>query len=94
MAFFDSSVTGRLKMLLNLPKSAPLVWRLAWDRRVAWWRKAVFLGGALVYFLLPTDFISDFLPFIGQLDDLTVLVFFIERFIAGVPEYIIRENYR
>jgi uncharacterized membrane protein YkvA (DUF1232 family) len=94
MAFFDSSVTGRLKMLLNLPRSGPLIWRLAWDRRVAWWRKAVFLGGGLAYFLLPMDFISDFLPFIGQLDDLAVLVFLIERFISGIPENIIRENYR
>lgn len=94
MAFFDASVTGRLKMLLNLPRSAPLVWRLAWDRRVVWWRKAVFLGGALAYFLLPMDLISDFLPFIGQLDDLTVLVFLVERFIAGIPEHILRDNYR
>lgn len=94
MAFFDPSVTGRLKMLLNLPKSAPLVWRLAWDRRVQWWRKAVFLGGALAYFLLPVDLISDFLPVVGQLDDLTVIMFLLERFVSGIPQHIIRDHYR
>lgn len=93
MSFFDPSVSGRLKMLLNLPRSIPMVWRLAWDQRVAWWRKAVFLGGALAYFLLPIDLISDFIPVIGQLDDMTVIVFLVERFIAGIPEYIIREYY-
>lgn len=93
MAFFDPSVSGRLKMLMNLPKSGPLVWRLALDPRVAWWRKVVFLGGALAYFLLPMDLISDFIPIIGWLDDLTVLVFLLERFIAGIPEHIIRDYY-
>lgn len=94
MAFFDPFVTGRMKMLLNLPKSVPMVWRLAWDRRVPWWRKAVFLGGALLYFLMPMDFINDFLPIVGQLDDLTVVLFFMERFISGIPEYITRDHYR
>jgi len=81
-------------MLLNLPKSLPLVWRLGWDRRVPVWQKVVYLGGALAYFLLPTDLVSDFFPIIGQLDDLTVLVFLIERFVSGIPEYIVREHYR
>lgn len=94
MVYFDPSVTGRLKMLLNLPKSIPLVWRLVWDNRVPWWQKAVFPGGALFYFLLPTDLISDFFPIVGQLDDLTVIMFLMERFIAGIPEYIVREYYR
>lgn len=30
--------------------------------------------GALAYFILPTDAISDFLPFIGFTDDLTVII--------------------
>ena len=94
MAFFDSSVTGRLKMLLNLPKSAPLVWRLAWDRRIPLMRKVVFLGGGLLYLLLPADLITDFIPILGQLDDLAVIIFLMERFVAGIPEHIIKEYYR
>ena len=31
------------------------------------------IGGGLLYFILPTDLIPDFIPFIGYLDDLAVL---------------------
>ncbi|ADG82174.1 YkvA family protein [Thermincola potens] len=94
MPWLDSSVTRRLKILLNIPKSAPLVWHLIWDKRVEWWKKALFVGGPLVYFFLPVDFINDFVPFFGQLDDLTVLFLMLERFMASVPDYIIREYWQ
>jgi len=31
------------------------------------------IAGGLIYFIVPTDFILDFLPFVGYLDDLAVL---------------------
>ncbi len=31
------------------------------------------IGGGLLYFILPADFIPDFIPVVGYLDDLTVL---------------------
>ena len=31
------------------------------------------ISGGLLYFIIPTDFIPDFIPFIGYLDDLAVL---------------------
>ncbi len=91
MPWLDSTVTKRLKMLLNIPKSAPLVWNLVWDKRVDFWKKLIYIGGPLFYFLLPTDLISDFLPFVGQIDDLAVLFFMLERFVASCPEYIVKE---
>jgi len=36
------------------------------------WAKSAIIG-ALGYFILPLDFISDFIPFIGFTDDLTAL---------------------
>lgn len=93
MAWLDKDVSRRLMMLLNLPKSVPLVWNLAWDKRVPWSRKLLYLGGALAYFLLPADVVPDWIPVIGQLDDLTVLFLLIERFIAGTPEHIINQYY-
>ncbi|PKM81835.1 MAG: hypothetical protein CVU89_07360 [Firmicutes bacterium HGW-Firmicutes-14] len=91
MPWLDEDVKKRLVMLLNLPRSVPLVWNLAWDKRVQWPAKLLFLGGALAYFLLPYDLIPDWLPLVGQLDDLTILFLLVERFIAGVPENLIRQ---
>jgi uncharacterized membrane protein YkvA (DUF1232 family) len=42
------------------------------DPRVPRWRRYAGLF-ALVYFLLPVDFIPDFIPLLGWLDDLGVL---------------------
>lgn len=93
MAWLDRDVTRRMIMLLNLPRSAPLVWNLAWDKRIHWSRKLLYLGGALAYFLMPYDIIPDWFPLLGQLDDLTVLVILVERFVAGTPENIINQYY-
>lgn len=91
MAWLDKDVQNRLFWMLNLPKSVPLVWNLAWDQRVDWTKKLLFLGGGLAYFLLPTDIIPDWLPVFGQIDDLTVFFLLMERFIAGVPEHIVSQ---
>ncbi len=91
MAWLDKEVRGRLLMLLNLPKSVPLVWNLAWDKRIHWSRKLLFLGGALAYFLLPYDIFPDWIPLFGQLDDLTVLFLLVERFVAGTPARIVNQ---
>lgn len=91
MAWLDKDVKRRLLWMLNLPKSVPLVWNLAWDKRIDWTRKLLYFGGALAYFLLPTDIFPDWFPGVGQLDDLTVLFLLMERFIAGTPEYIVNQ---
>ncbi|MHB9094972.1 MAG: YkvA family protein [Eubacteriales bacterium] len=93
MAWLDNDVQKRLIMLLNLPRSVPLVWNLAWDKRVQWSNKLLFLGGALAYFLMPYDIIPDWVPLLGQLDDLAVLFLLMERFVAGTPEQIINQYY-
>lgn len=93
LAWLDGDVKSRLLMLLNLPRSVPLVWNLAWDKRIQWSSKLLFLGGGLAYFLLPYDVIPDWFPLLGQIDDLIVLFLLIERFLAVVPEHIIKSYY-
>jgi uncharacterized membrane protein YkvA (DUF1232 family) len=42
------------------------------DFSLAWKSKAIGLAG-LAYFLLPTDFVPDFIPFVGYIDDGAVI---------------------
>lgn len=48
-----------------------LAWRLARSREVPW-RARLPLAGLLIYLAMPLDIIPDFIPVIGQLDDLLV----------------------
>jgi uncharacterized membrane protein YkvA (DUF1232 family) len=91
LTWLDKDVTRRLFMLLNLPRSVPLVWNLAWDNRIHWSGKLLFLGGALAYFLMPYDIIPDWIPLFGQLDDLAVMFLLMERFVAGIPDHILNQ---
>lgn len=47
-------------------------------REVSKTTMVIVLGG-LVYFISPLDFIPDFIPIVGYLDDATVIVYIIKR---------------
>lgn len=67
-----------------------LSWRLLRDPRVPLRLKAIpFLVG--IYLLSPFDLIG-FIPIIGQLDDLAILVLGIRLFIRLTPQQIVQEN--
>jgi uncharacterized membrane protein YkvA (DUF1232 family) len=68
-----------------------LVFSLMKDRNVPIYLKVVpFLGVA--YMLLPPDLIPDFIPVLGQLDDLTVLLIGSKMFIELAPQTIVAEH--
>jgi len=46
--------------------------RLLFDKKVPWFYKLIPVA-AIVYLIFPFDFISDLAPFLGQLDDLTII---------------------
>ncbi len=58
---------------------------VARDPRVPWGAKAV-AGGAMAYVVSPIDVIPDFLPGVGQLDDLFLLARAM-RYLAGAAGY-------
>lgn len=62
-----------VKRAIRLPTAHRfrLAWRLACSPRVPW-RARLPLAGMLIYLALPLDLIPDFIPVIGQLDDLLV----------------------
>ncbi len=66
----------------QLPNYLRLLGGLLTDRRVATVDKLL-VAGAMAYIAMPMDLIPDFIPFIGEVDDVFVLVLALQRLIAN-----------
>ena len=75
----------------QIPMYARLIWALARDPRVPVGQKAV-LGGIAAYLMFPIDIIPDFIPVIGELDDLAVLLLGLDWFLRNAPEDVVEEH--
>jgi uncharacterized membrane protein YkvA (DUF1232 family) len=49
------------------------------------WISRMLLGAAIAYFVSPIDLIPDFIPVLGQLDDLVVVTGLIRAALAFIP---------
>ena len=84
--------TGRFfQVLLHLPNFARLYWRLFRDRRVSILPKAL-LVLTLLYVLSPLDVVPDFIPGIGEMDDVVVVLAGLWLFIRLCPPEAVRET--
>ncbi len=52
------------------------------------------LAGAIVYAILPFDFIPDMIPFVGQVDDAYLISLTLLRLINRTDEAVVREHWR
>jgi uncharacterized membrane protein YkvA (DUF1232 family) len=77
---------------LFAPRLLKLITRLMRDPRVPPRQKAV-LVLLIVYLASPVDLIPDFIPGIGQLDDLVLAAFALDGILNHVPEECIREHW-
>lgn len=77
---------------LLLPRLLRLLWRLARDPRVPARAKATLfiLAG---YLASPIDVIPDFIPGLGQIDDLVIAAFALDQMLNRVPPEIVREHW-
>ena len=80
-----------LDTVRKLPTYARLIWGLARDPRVPLSQKAV-LGGIAAYLAFPIDIIPDFIPVVGQMDDLAVLMLGLDWFIRNAPPDVVEEH--
>jgi uncharacterized membrane protein YkvA (DUF1232 family) len=80
-------------LLLFLPNMVALCWRLLVDGRVPATEKALF-AGAILYALMPLDFIPDLLPFVGQIDDAYLISLTLLRLISRTDDRVVREHWR
>ena len=78
-------------LVRKLPSYGRLVWALLRDPRVPATHKSllVLLAG---YIVSPIDLIPDFIPVLGQLDDVAVALLAIDRFIASAPQEVVDEH--
>ena len=77
---------------IDVVRHLKLVWQLLTDKRVSPWAKAVIPALGLAYVLLPFDLITDFIPVLGQLDDLAVLLLGMQLFVELCPKGVVREH--
>lgn len=75
-----------------LPDVIDLYYNLLKDKRVPAESKAVLIG-IIIYLASPIDFIPDFIPFIGELDDVAITFFGLSKILNDVDDSIILENY-
>lgn len=84
--------TGRfVQILYHLPDFARLYWRLFRDSRVSILAKAL-LVSTLAYVIWPADFIPDFIPLVGEVDDLAVVLTGLWLFVRLCPPEVVRER--
>jgi len=80
-----------LPIATRIPTYARLVTALVLDDRMPAGRKAL-LAGAAGYLIVGRDLIPDYLPVIGGIDDLVVVVLAVDLFLEGVPDDLLEEK--
>lgn len=84
--------TSLREYALLAPRLVKLVWRLARDPRVPARAKAV-LFVLVGYLASPVDLIPDFIPGLGQLDDLVIAAFALDQILNRVPDEVVRQHW-
>ena len=78
--------------VLAVPDFFVLIVRIARDERVPAGAKLI-AGATIAYFLSPVDLIPDPIPLIGEIDDLALALFAVEKIASMVPHNVVRESW-
>lgn len=88
--------TGAKKTVSNTLKQLPNFFRLLYglitDKRVQRVDKLM-VAGAIAYILLPLDFVPDFLPFVGEVDDLFLIILAVQRLINNAGRRVVEDHW-
>jgi uncharacterized membrane protein YkvA (DUF1232 family) len=81
--------------LTPLASRAPMYGRLlvelVADKRIPLAHKAI-LGIAAGYLVVPVDFVPDFIPVIGRMDDAAIVILALDLFLESVPASVLQEK--
>ena len=81
----------RFKSLPQIWRTGRLAMRLIRDPRVPTAAKLLF-GATVIYMLSPIDVFPDWLPVLGQADDLVVLLAGLNLFLRACPKWLVEEH--
>ncbi len=88
--------TGARRTVLGAIREIPhylrLLWGLARDPRVAVVDKLLVVAAA-VYVISPIDVIPDFIPFLGQIDDIYLIVLAMQRMVSRAGRPVLRDHW-
>jgi uncharacterized membrane protein YkvA (DUF1232 family) len=84
-------VIKKLKYFSKQLKQELAVYRLVLKHPKTPWLAKLFLGLAIAYLLLPFDLISDFIPVLGQLDEIIIIPVLVYLALLFIPKTIIQE---
>jgi uncharacterized membrane protein YkvA (DUF1232 family) len=76
-----------------MPRLVRLVGGLAVDTRIPG-QTRLWIGAAAVYLASPLDLLPDWIPVLGQLDDLIVAALLLDALFEKVPYEIVRSHWR
>ncbi|MDP2528693.1 MAG: DUF1232 domain-containing protein [Candidatus Palauibacterales bacterium] len=84
---------GRVRDLLRgIPGFVRLLWRLMRDRRVSRLDRVLF-GLTVGYLLVPFDFVPDWIPVVGEMDDLLLVLFALDRLLYRTDEAVLLDHW-
>lgn len=88
--------SGAKKTVSNTLKQLPNFFRLLYglitDKRVERVDKLM-VAGAIAYILLPMDLVPDFIPFLGEVDDLFVIIMAVQRLINNAGRRVVDDHW-
>lgn len=83
------TVLGTMQLL---PSYVRLLVGLVSDKRIAIVDKLLVVG-AIAYILSPLDFIPDFVPFLGQVDDVYLLMMAVQRLLSNAGKKVLADHW-
>jgi uncharacterized membrane protein YkvA (DUF1232 family) len=78
------------EILMLIPNYVKLLYRLVQDQKVPAQEKYILLA-TVAYVLSPLDFMPDFIPFIGQVDDVLLVALVLKRFMNSVDHQVLAD---
>ena len=81
----------KLKSFSKQLKQELAIYRLVLKHPKTPWLAKLFLGLAIAYLLLPFDLIPDFIPVLGQLDEIIIIPVLVYLALLFIPKTIIQE---
>src|SRR5687768_2811006 len=88
----NQNVESRNEWLLAIPRLFALAIKLAFDRNIPWETKTT-MGAALLYIISPIDGIPDFIPVLGQVEDIAIFLLLIDGIVNHLDRDVVLRHW-